>query len=455
MNKPQFNDEKLKEKRREHKAFGGYVVEILYGATDAEGNPVEPREGADDGHGRWYGIDCGGDYTMFSWTHSRAEGGATEYGTDITDGDAVAIMEEQLRQKADLCRRAEEIAREYVGDDGQEKLNAIQAEWDALKDWGTPKDAELSKRFARAQAEYAPRAEAIKTNKEAKEAVVAKIAEIAAMANFKEAKNAARKLRDELHEIGSAGEENDRSFAKQINDLEKDIDQRRREFFDNLDANRAAAKEKKTQIIESSKNILKNVSNWKAAGDQLTGLFNDWKAAGSAGRDDDDELWAKFNEVRDEFYAKRKEFFNERNEKFRKSAEAKNALIEEAKKIAATGVFSRENTERMKQLDVEWRGAGYSGKDSNDALWDAFNEAKEAFWSGKKAVAVAKFQAELDENEAKLKSLQDQVKDLEYRIEIAETPAMKEGFEKDIYIKKSQINDVENAISALKDKISS
>ena len=45
MNRPVFNDEKLKERRREHKAFGGYVVEILYGAKDADGNAVIPVAG--------------------------------------------------------------------------------------------------------------------------------------------------------------------------------------------------------------------------------------------------------------------------------------------------------------------------------------------------------------------------------------------------------------------------
>ena len=69
------------------------------------------------------------------------------------------------------------------------------------------------------------------------------------------------------------------------------------------------------------------------------------------------------------------------------------------------------------------------------------------------AIAVAKLQTELEEKEARLKTLNNQLEDLEYRIGIAETPAMKEGFEKDIYIKKSQIGDIENAISALKDKI--
>ena len=451
MKKPEFNGP-VKDKRREHKKFGGYVVEYLYGATDAEGNPAEPREGADDGHGRWYGIDCDGEYTMFSWTHSRSEGGETEYGTEFGD-DALNVMADQLEQKAELCREAEEVARNYEGDDGQAKLDEIKAKWDALKDWGTPKDAELAKRYGRAAAEYAPRAEQIKVNKEAKLAVMAKVEEIEKMVNFKEALNAVRGLKDELHEIGSAGKDTDSEFSKKLNDLEKDIERRRREFFDNRDSNRAAAKEKKEQIIASAGNILKNVSNWKDATDKLNGLFNDWKAAGSAGREDDDGLWAKFNAVRDEFYAKRKEFFEERNEKFRQSIDAKKKIIAEAAEIAEKKDYSRDNTERMKQLDVEWRGAGYSGRDENDKLWDEFSKTKESFWEGKRALAVERFQKELDEKIAQRDTLTRQIEDLKSRIEITENPGLNEGFRKDIQIAQARLNDLVDAISALKDKI--
>ena len=80
MNKPEFNDVFAKTSRTRHNKFDGYVVEILYGAKDAEGNPCAPQADADDGHGRWYGIDVNGDYTMFQWKHSKDEGGAVEYG---------------------------------------------------------------------------------------------------------------------------------------------------------------------------------------------------------------------------------------------------------------------------------------------------------------------------------------------------------------------------------------
>ena len=66
MNKPEFNDVFAKTSRTRHNKFDGYVVEILYGAKDAEGNPCAPQADADDGHGRWYGIDVNGDYTLLN-----------------------------------------------------------------------------------------------------------------------------------------------------------------------------------------------------------------------------------------------------------------------------------------------------------------------------------------------------------------------------------------------------
>jgi hypothetical protein len=452
MNRPEFNDAFAKERARKHNAFGGMVVEIFYGAKDADGNPTETREGADDGHGRWFGIRCNDDYTMFVWEHSRDEGGAVEYGTEYGE-EAVKVMEAQLEEKRGLCARAENIARNYEGDDGEEKLQEIRAEWDQLKDWGTPKDAELNVRLEKAFAEYAPRAEQIKENKAAKQAVVDRIEDVRAIVNFKEAREKAKELLNELSEIGSAGDANDDMFRKMVRDLQKDIEKRFQEYRENIDANRAVAKEKKEHIIQSSRNILANVSNWKAAADQLNGLFTDWKAAGSAGHDDDDALWSEFNSIRDEFYAKRKEFFNARNEKFKKSIETKKALIEEAGRIAETKDYSRENTERMKKLDVEWKAAGYSGKDENDRLWEEFSTVKETFWDGKKAMVNARFQTELDEKTAQCENLKKQVSDLEDRITTEENPNLKEGFKKEVYIKKSQINDLEDRISVLKDKI--
>ena len=187
---------------------------------------------------------------------------------------------------------------------------------------------------------------------------------------------------------------------------------------------------------------------------ELNNLFNEWKAAGSAGRDIDDELWQLFNNVRQDFFARRQAFFDERNAQWAKSIEAKKALIEEAAAITAEKNYSKEKTERMKALDREWKTAGYSGKNDNDRLWDEFCKAKEEFWSAKKAIADKRFQDQIDARQAKVEELNKQIEDLEYRMTIVPKPAMKKDLETSVYLKKGEIESVQKEIDDLKTKLS-
>lgn len=452
MNRPEFNDVFEKAKIRAHKTFGGKVVEILYGATDAEGNPTAPEAGAEDGHGCWSGIECNGNYQMFVWKHSAAEGGNTEYGTSHGE-HALEDMEAQLATKIDLCRKIEEATRNY-DDTTEAAVEALKAEWAALENWNTPKDAEYQARFDKALATYEPRKAALTENKNAKEAVLAKVEAIKNEVNFNNARKALDALRAELQEIGSAGEEADDAFWKRFNEVRNDLRTRQKQYFKDLDANRETAKEKKEELIAKANELLESgAANWKNASDKLNAIFDEWKSAGSAGHESDEDLWGKFSAVRQEFFAKRKAFFSERSAQWKTSIEAKKNLIEEAKKIAGTGIFSKENTERMKALDKEWKTAGYSGKDNNDKLWNEFSVAKEAFWEAKKSIATKRIQDQIDAKEDAITAAKKAIEDLEYRITIAPNPNMKDDIERSIYLKKSEINDLEDEIEELQAKL--
>ena len=452
QNRPDFNDPCAKTKTRAHNTFGGKTVEILYGAKDAEGNPTEPKETM-DGIGRWTGIEVNGKYLMFTWQHSAEEGGAVEYGTEYKE-DALNVMEEGILKKQALCREAEAVLKEIDSEDAEAKIAAIKEAWNALPNWETPKEEEYAKRFELVAGRYDSRAETVKANRALKEAVLAKAEEIKEATNFNEARKILKGLRGELSDIGSAGASTDDDLWGRFNAIENDLRRRQREYFDNLDANRAAARAKKEEVIENAKKLVENPSNWKAAGEQLNNLFNDWKAAGSAGRDIDDELWQLFNGIRQDFFARRQAFFDERNAQWAKSIEAKNALIEEAAAITAEKNYSKEKTERMKALDREWKTAGYSGKNDNDRLWDEFCKAKEEFWSAKKAIADKRFQDQIDSRLAKVEELNKQIEDLEYRMTIVPKPAMKKDLETSVYLKKGEIESVEKEIEDLKTKLS-
>ena len=175
MKKPEFNDRFAKEKIRAQKTFDGKTVEILYGAKDENGNSVEAREGVADGHGRWFGIEVNGDYTMFVWEHSAEEGGQTEYGTEYKE-DALNVLRNAIEAKRELCRKMEEASRGVDGD--EEVLAKLKEEWDGQPCFNTAKETELKERFDSAVAEFAPRLEQRKAVAAKKEEIYAKTAQL-------------------------------------------------------------------------------------------------------------------------------------------------------------------------------------------------------------------------------------------------------------------------------------
>ena len=445
MKKPEFNDRFAKEKIRAQKTFDGKTVEILYGAKDENGNPVEAREGVADGHGRWFGIEVNGDYTMFVWEHSAEEGGQTEYGTEYKE-DALNVLRNAIEAKRELCRKMEETSRGVDGD--EEVLAKLKEEWDGQPCFNTAKETELKERFDSAVAEFAPRLEQRKAVAAKKEEIVAKAEELRNAGNFRDSRNQVRALREELLSLGSAGSEADRKYKSVLNSVEKELRAKQQAYNAGRAEAQQAAKEKKEDIIARAKELAANVKSYKEAGAKMDALFEEWKASGRAERETDDELWKEFNQVRTGFRKQRDAFFAQRKTEWNTSIEAKKALIEEARQIADKKDYGKAATERMKELDREWKKIGYSGRENNNALWDEFNEVKESFWQVKKNFAISRISSELEGKKKQLDSLKRKLEDAEYRIKIAANPTMKEDAEIEYRNRLREIDSLEAEIES-------
>ena len=445
MKKPEFNDRFAKTKLREQKTFDGKTVEILYGAKDENGNPCESREGVSDGHGRWFGIEVNGDYTMFVWEHSAEEGGQTEYGTEYKE-DALNVLRNSIEAKRELCRKLEEASRAAEVD--ETIVDTLKAEWDALADFGTAKEAELKERFALAEAAFAPKLEQRKEIAARKEEIASKAEELRNANNFRDARAQVRKLREELLSLGSAGSEADRKYKSVLNSVEKELRQKQQAYNAGKAEAQKAAKEKKEDIIARAQAVAENVKSYREAGTKLDALFTEWKEAGRADRETDDELWERFNQIRITFRKQRDAFFVQRKTEWNTSIEAKRALIEEARQIAEKKDYGKNATERMKELDREWKKIGYSGRENNNALWDEFNEVKESFWQVKKNFAISRISSELEGKKKQLDSLKRKLEDAEYRIKIAANPTMKEDAEIEYRNRLREIDSLEAEIES-------
>ena len=68
----------------------------------------------------------------------------------------------------------------------------------------------------------------------------------------------------------------------------------------------------------------------------------------------------------------------------------KKGLVDKAAEVAANKEYTKENTAELKNLQKEWKAAGFCGKEKEDALWADFRAAMDDYFAGLKAFNDAK-----------------------------------------------------------------
>ena len=119
----------------------------------------------------------------------------------------------------------------------------------------------------------------------------------------------------------------------------------------------------------------------------MKNLMDEWKSIGHAGNKVDDALWHEFNDARQEFYTRRNEHYDELSRTRSENYAKKRALVEQAKAVADGGVYSRENTEFMKQLSNDWKKIGFAGREHDDRIWAEFRAANDLYFDGLKKMS--------------------------------------------------------------------
>ena len=140
--------------------------------------------------------------------------------------------------------------------------------------------------------------------------------------------------------------------------------------------------EEKKNIIALARNLL-DKKEILAASRELDKLSQDFKKAGRCGtKEQDDELWEEFRQVKDEFYAKKRAYFEELDKSNEEKRAKKEDIINRAKEVCDIENI-REANEKMDALRREWKEVGYSGK-GDDYLWKDFAKVLDEFREKKK-----------------------------------------------------------------------
>jgi hypothetical protein len=150
------------------------------------------------------------------------------------------------------------------------------------------------------------------------------------------------------------------------------------------DAQRAAAVTRKEELAAEAEQLAAEATQWKQAGDRFKAILDEWRTIRGIDRKTDEQLWKRFSRAREAFNRRRGSHFADLDRQRAGAKHRKEELAEEAEKLADSDEWGP-TAARFRDLMAEWKGAGRAHKDADDALWQRFRTAQDAFFARRSA----------------------------------------------------------------------
>ncbi|MGE0218932.1 DUF349 domain-containing protein [Mycolicibacterium sp.] len=167
---------------------------------------------------------------------------------------------------------------------------------------------------------------------------------------------------------------------------------------------RAAQTARKEALAAEAEELAATSTQWKAAGDRLRAILDEWKTITGLDRKTDDALWKRYSAARDTFNRRRGSHFAELDRERAGVRQAKEALCVRAEALCDSTEWGPTSA-MFRELLAEWKAAGRAAKDVDDALWQRFKAAQDKFFTARNAVTAerdAEFRANAEAKEALL-----------------------------------------------------
>jgi hypothetical protein len=161
------------------------------------------------------------------------------------------------------------------------------------------------------------------------------VAEAEKLAQGSDWRNGANRLRDLLAEWKSLprlDKSTDDQLWHRFSSARTGYTRRRKAHFAELSEKREAARTAKERLVREAE-ALASSTDWGATAAAYRSLMQQWKAAGPAPKEVDDELWKRFRGAQDTFFGARDAANAQQNAEFAANAETKQALLREAEAL--------------------------------------------------------------------------------------------------------------------------
>jgi len=216
-------------------------------------------------------------------------------------------------------------------------------------------------------------------------------------------KTAAAALADTLPTAAVLGDVD--ALAARLAEIVEKADVSAAEERQKRDVHRAAQSARKEALAVEAEDIAANSTQWKAAGDRLRDILEEWRTITGLDRKTDDALWKRYSAARETFNRRRGSHFADLDRERVSVRQAKEALCERAEALSDSTDWGPTGA-AFRDLLTEWKAAGRAAKDVDDNLWHRFKAAQDKFFAARNALNAerdAEFGANAAAKEALLK----------------------------------------------------
>ena len=200
-----------------------------------------------------------------------------------------------------------------------------------------------------------------------------------------------QKLHQEFRETGPVSKELREEIWTRFKAASTVINKRHQQHFEGLRAKEEENLARKTELCEKVEAIAaeenKGSGDWERHTKQIIDLQAEWKTIGFAPQKMNVKIFERFRAACDDFFGRKAEYFRSLKDTFKDNADKKRALIEKAKALQDSTDW-KSTSDKLINLQKEWKTIGMVPKKLGDQLWEEFLGACNKFFEARNAAGA-------------------------------------------------------------------
>ena len=351
-------------------------------------------------------IDGGGDPEKYQILPDEAEE-AFKAEMGIIKEKRQKLFKEQEQEKQDNLLKKQAIIEKIKGmitspeeaNKSYKEFKALQDEWREIKNVPAEHANELWRNYQLYVEQFY---DLLKLNSEAREYDFKKNLELktklcesaeklAEETDVISAFHQLQKLHQEYRETGPVAKELREEIWNRFKAASTVINKRHQQHFEGLRAKEEENLQKKTALCEKVEAIAaeenKGSGDWERHTKQIIELQAEWKTIGFAPQKMNVKILERLGAACDDFFGRKAEYFRSLKDTFKANADKKRALIEKAKALQDSTDW-KSTSDKLINLQKEWKTIGMVPKKLGDQLWEEFLSTCNKFFEARNAAGA-------------------------------------------------------------------